>query len=96
MKWSYYSEYEMDGPSDGEDVDEEERSCRFCDKTKVVKRKPRDMLVHYGLIASSNQVIRDATLRDTLSKRLSENVLYVEMEAARLMNDFPYRRSRYL
>jgi hypothetical protein len=53
--------------SDGEDVDEGGRSCRFCDKTKVVKRKPRDMLAHYGLIATGNQVIKDATLRDTLS-----------------------------
>jgi len=70
-------------------VDEEEKSCRFCDKTKVVKRKPRDMLVHYGLIASGNQVIKDATLRDTLSKGLGGNVLCVEMEAAGLMNDFP-------
>jgi nucleoside phosphorylase len=75
--------------SDGEDVDEEERSCRFCDKTKVVKRKPRDMHVHYGLIASGNQVIKDATLRDKLNKRLGGNVLCVEMEAAGLMNDFP-------
>ena len=75
--------------SDGEDVDEGERSCRFCDMTKVVKRKPRGMLVHYGLIASGNQVIKDATLRDTLSKRLGGNVLCVEMEAAGLMNDFP-------
>ena len=75
--------------SDGEDVDEEEKSCRFCDKTKVVKRKPRDMLVHYGLIASGNQVIKDATLRDTLNKRLGGNVLCFEMEAAGLMNDFP-------
>jgi nucleoside phosphorylase len=75
--------------SDGEDGYEEEKSCQFCNKTKVVKRKPRDMLVHYGLIASGNQVIKDAALRDALNKTLGGNVLCVEMEAAGLMNDFP-------
>jgi nucleoside phosphorylase len=75
--------------SDGEDGYEEEKSCQFCNKTNAVKRKPRDMLVHYGLIASGNQVIKDAALRDALNKTLGGNVLCVEMEAAGLMNDFP-------
>lgn len=39
---------------DNDDGAEGEGSCRFCDRTKVVKRKPRDMRVHYGLIASAN------------------------------------------
>jgi nucleoside phosphorylase len=54
-----------------------------------VKRKPRDMRIHYGLIASGNQVIKDATFRDKLNKDLGGNVLCVEMEAAGLMNNFP-------
>jgi nucleoside phosphorylase len=74
---------------DGEDGDEEEKCCRFCDRTKAVKRKPRDMLMHYGLIASGNQVIKDAVFRDTLNKSLGGHVLCFEMEAAGLMNDFP-------
>jgi nucleoside phosphorylase len=74
---------------DGEDGNEEEKSCRFCDRTKAVKRKPRDIIVHYGLIASGNQVIKDAAFRDALNKSLGDNVLCVEMEAAGLMNDFP-------
>lgn len=45
--------------------------------------------VHYGLIASGNQVIKDAGFRDNLNKSLSGNVLCVEMEAAGLMNHFP-------
>jgi nucleoside phosphorylase len=69
--------------------DDEEESCRFCDKTNVVKRKPRDMRVHCGLIASGNQVIKDAAFRDRLNKDLGGHVLCVEMEAAGLMKDFP-------
>ncbi len=74
---------------DGEEEEEEEESCRFCDKTKVVKRKSREMCVHYGLIASGNQVIKDATFRDKLNNDLGGNVYCVEMEAAGIMNNFP-------
>jgi nucleoside phosphorylase len=79
-----------DGRSrDREDGEEEEKSCRFCDRTQVVERNPRDMRVHYGLIASGNQVIKDAKFRDKLNKDLGGGVLCVEMEAAGLMNNFP-------
>lgn len=66
-----------------------EENCRFCDRTKAIKRKPRDIRVHYGLIASGNQVIKDAAFRDRLNKDLGGSVLCVEMEAAGLMNNFP-------
>lgn len=69
--------------------DDDEESCRFCDKTEVVKRKPRDMRVHYGLIASGNQVIKDAIFRNKLNNDFGGRVLCVEMEAAGLMNNFP-------
>ena len=46
------------------------------------------MRVHYGLVASGNQVIKDARFRDALNKGLGGNVLCVEMEAAGL-NNFP-------
>ncbi|UKZ79450.1 hypothetical protein TrVFT333_007205 [Trichoderma virens FT-333] len=75
--------------NDDDEGDEEEESCRFCDKAKVIKRKPRDMRVHYGLIASGNQVIKSATYRDKLNKDLGGHLLCVEMEAAGLMNNFP-------
>ena len=74
---------------DNDEGDEEEENCRFCDRTKVVQRKPRDMRVHYGLIASGNEVIKAATFRDKLNKDLGGNVLCLEMEAAGLINDFP-------
>ncbi|KAK4069615.1 uncharacterized protein Triagg1_7039 [Trichoderma aggressivum f. europaeum] len=45
--------------------------------------------IHHGLIASGNQVIKDAAVRDCLNEDLDGNVLCIEMEAAGLMNDFP-------
>ncbi|KAF4814772.1 hypothetical protein CGCSCA5_v007570 [Colletotrichum siamense] len=43
--------------------------------------------IHYGLIASGNQLIKDAYIQDILIKE--EDVLCFEMEAAGLMNHFP-------
>ncbi|USP78616.1 NACHT domain-containing protein isoform 1 [Curvularia clavata] len=45
-------------------------------------------MVHYGTIASGNQVMRSATERDKISADLG-GVLCFEMEAAGLMNSFP-------
>jgi len=69
--------------------EEEELDCAYCDISHIVRRKPRAMRVHYGLIASGNQVIKDAAFRDEINKRLGGNVLCFEMGAAGLMNDFP-------
>ncbi|RYP43976.1 hypothetical protein DL768_009507 [Monosporascus sp. mg162] len=78
-----------EGAPDGEGEEDEEENCRLCDKTRAVRRKPRDASVHYGLIASGNQVIEDAGFRNKLKKDLGGQVLCVEMEAAGLMNNFP-------
>ena len=43
--------------------------------------------IHYGLIASTNQLMKDASLRDKFAK--GNNVLCFEMEVAGLMNQFP-------
>src|SRR5689334_15530237 len=45
-------------------------------------------MVHYGTIASGNQVVRDGVKRDNLSSKLG-GVLCFEMEAAGLMNNVP-------
>lgn len=66
-----------------------EGNCEFCDRTQLIKKKPRDIHVHYGLIAYGNQVIKDAALRNKLNKDLDSQVLCIEMEAAGLMNNFP-------
>lgn len=51
-------------------------------------RDPGDPHVHYGLIASGNEVIKDADFRDRLNESLGGDVLCFEMEAAGLL-DFP-------
>ncbi|RKK65791.1 hypothetical protein BFJ69_g15971 [Fusarium oxysporum] len=43
--------------------------------------------IHYGLIASADQLMKDASARDRLSEE--KEVLCFEMEAAGLMNHFP-------
>jgi nucleoside phosphorylase len=43
--------------------------------------------IHYGLIASANQLMKDALVRDKLAAE--KDVLCFEMEAAGLMNHFP-------
>ncbi|KAF3157612.1 hypothetical protein TWF569_000177 [Orbilia oligospora] len=46
---------------------------------------PKKAKVHYGLIASGNQVVKDEKLRDSIAKRFNEKVLCIEMEAAGLV-----------
>jgi nucleoside phosphorylase len=69
---------------------EGETTCRECKKDRSVAREARrqEVVVHYGTIASGNQVIKTATERDRLSTELG-GVLCFEMEAAGLMNSFP-------
>jgi nucleoside phosphorylase len=66
-------------------------TCVQCCEDKQVQRRARenhDVLIHYGTIASGNRVMRHATERDGISKKLG-GVLCFEMEAAGLMNRFP-------
>jgi nucleoside phosphorylase len=62
----------------------------MCDNGKVLRRsrKPKKPVIHYGIIASGNQVIKDSRVRDRLGQEFE--ALCVEMEAAGLMNDFSY------
>ena len=65
-------------------------TCEMCDLQAQIQRKPRentDPEIHYGNIASSNQVMKDGMTRDRLCKELG--VICFEMEAAGLMPDFP-------
>lgn len=73
----------------------DESSCAAsCDKdpSKLIFRFERgededNPMIHYGLIASANQLIKDALIRDKLAAE--KDVLCFEMEAAGLMNHFP-------
>jgi nucleoside phosphorylase len=66
-------------------------SCTLCDNEKKLRRKARGgdiPKIHYGTIASGNQVMRDGATRNQISSEFGE-VLCFEMEAAGLMNGFP-------
>ncbi|KAK5997636.1 Ankyrin-2 [Cladobotryum mycophilum] len=51
------------------------------------KEDEGDPAVHYGIIASVNQLMKDDSIRDKLAAE--RNILCFEMEAAGLMNNFP-------
>lgn len=67
--------------------------CDDCDPTRTVPRtarqNPRVPRVHYGVIASGNKLVKDATERDLILKESGEDCICLEMEAAGLMNAFP-------
>ncbi|OGM46557.1 hypothetical protein ABOM_004619 [Aspergillus bombycis] len=65
-------------------------TCQECDSSEEVVREKRphpSPIIHYGTIASGNEVMRDGRTRDKL--RDEYDVLCFEMEAAGLMNTFP-------
>ncbi|KAI0616520.1 Pfs Nucleoside phosphorylase [Pyrenophora tritici-repentis] len=67
------------------------QTCNQCSLDRHEARESRDseeVVVHYGTIASGNQVMRSAAERDRVSTELG-GVLCFEMEAAGLMNSFP-------
>ncbi|KAN0070708.1 hypothetical protein V8E54_010873 [Elaphomyces granulatus] len=85
-------------PADGRDTlfnsaydhPQHEDTCINCDKRQLIHRDPRtsdEPRIHYGLIASGNQVMKHGKTRDQLGKR--HGMLCFEMEAAGLMNQLP-------
>ncbi|KAH0429060.1 hypothetical protein CcaCcLH18_08687 [Colletotrichum camelliae] len=71
------------------DEEDEYDPCSSCNKAHAIEKKPEEARIHYGLVASGNQVIKDGMFRDKLNEALGGNVLCVEMEAAGLMTNFP-------
>lgn len=65
--------------------------CENCADVREVQREHRDddtPVVHYGTIASGNQVMKYGQERDKISEEFG-GVLCFEMEAAGLMDNFP-------
>lgn len=69
---------------------QQQATCVGCDVTQIEPRPPRPSnhpTIHYGIIASGNQVMKDGKTRERLRQELS--VMCFEMEAAGLMDRFP-------
>ncbi|KAK6528956.1 hypothetical protein TWF694_004183 [Orbilia ellipsospora] len=65
-------------------------SCDRCETTNLEERNLRsddEPHIHYGLIASGNQVMKHGMTRDTLARK--HGVLCFEMEAAGLVDSLP-------
>jgi nucleoside phosphorylase len=78
-------------PEDSNSIIDCSVSCGH-DPSKLVERPRRIAdegapVVHYGIIGSSNTLMKDAVMRDKYAEE--NNVLCFEMEAAGLMNQFP-------
>jgi nucleoside phosphorylase len=67
-----------------------EVTCANCQSDQLITRTERGdniPAIHYGLIASGNQLMRDGKTRERLRSELQ--ILCFETEAAGLMDDFP-------
>jgi len=69
------------------------KNCTNCgtdglDK-RALRKTSREVIVHYGIIASANSVMKNAKERDRYAQDPELNVLCFEMEAGGLMNNFP-------
>ena len=65
--------------------------CANCETDRLMARSDREdeiPTIHDGSFASGNQMIRNGATQERLRKELS--VLCFEMEAADLMDHFPY------
>lgn len=83
------SDQDMLFQSDYDHVGADE-TCIHCENGMLVSRPARESTrprIHYGTIASGNQVMRHGKTRESCRKEL--DILCFEMEAAGLMNSFP-------
>ena len=68
---------------------QETRTCSQC-QNGTIHREPREDQspeVHYGIIVSGNELMKNVVERDRLGREFGAKC--IEMEAAGLMNDFP-------
>lgn len=68
------------------------KTCADCDAGQEVERDGRestDPEIHYGVIASGNRDIADASVRDYMADLVGSDCICFEMEAAGLMVSFP-------
>lgn len=63
--------------------------CDACSEVVRAERHSSDPEIHYGTIASSNLLVKDAKTRDNIAARAGQECICVEMGAAGLMDRFP-------
>ncbi|KAK2596314.1 hypothetical protein N8I77_013210 [Diaporthe amygdali] len=79
----------------GYDHSQSMEDCKHCDRSKLLVRDCRpdnSPKIHYGLIASGNQVMKHGMTRDKVARDQNAHgpgVLCFEMEAAGLADSFP-------
>ncbi|KAJ5689571.1 Tetratricopeptide-like helical [Penicillium macrosclerotiorum] len=81
VDWLFRADYNHSGKN---------ADCSECDQCQLVTRPSREAnepVIHYGLIASGNQVMKDAIQRDAIAQEL--DILCFEMEAAGIMDQLP-------
>ncbi|RHZ55170.1 uncharacterized protein CDV56_107028 [Aspergillus thermomutatus] len=69
---------------------DESKSCNACDSSQLVDRPSRRVIhpfIHYGTIASGNQVMKDGNKRQQLAEQ--GQILCFEMEAAGVIDQIP-------
>ncbi|PYH28818.1 uncharacterized protein BO87DRAFT_401923 [Aspergillus neoniger CBS 115656] len=72
------------------DHENSEHNCSAYDQTQLVNRSERgnnDPYIHYGLITSGDQVMKDAKTHDSIAQDL--DILCFKIEAAGLMDEIP-------
>ncbi|KAK5678854.1 hypothetical protein LTS10_008509 [Elasticomyces elasticus] len=66
-------------------------TCDDCTRSRLVQRRPERKddrpMIHYGNIASGDEVVKDGLTRDRIARE--EGILCFEMEAAGLVETFP-------
>jgi nucleoside phosphorylase len=83
-QWRYQG-YQNDPLHRGDNEPRASSQCGEC--AAASEEYVRDPMVHYGIIASGNQVVKSRTIRDKIWEDLG--ACCVEMEAFGLMNHFP-------
>ncbi|KAJ6125828.1 Tetratricopeptide-like helical [Penicillium samsonianum] len=79
--WLFQASYGHEGKS---------ADCSKCEPDQLftrITRENKEPVIHYGLIASKNQVMKCTTTRDAIAREL--NIICFEMEAAGLMDQLP-------
>ncbi|GFF48126.1 hypothetical protein IFM46972_08472 [Aspergillus udagawae] len=69
---------------------DEPKPCNACDRSQLLGRLSRQVahpFIHYGTVASGNQVMKDGNKRQQLAE--TDQILCFEMEAAGVMDQIP-------